>query len=144
MLFLIEEDPSLSNDPVASSRSVLTSLLCLQIDNGIENTGNRKFLRIVPIILFMASYRQTSGANAGFPHALFCAMRVLRIPWPRSEWRSTGCLPANRLARIFRFSAARAVRLREGYDAPSSLLAAAGRDAPSSLLAELLRAAAQF
>ena len=33
----------------------------VQIDNGTENTGNRKFLRIVPIILFMASYRQTSG-----------------------------------------------------------------------------------
>jgi len=33
-----------------------------QIDNGIENTGNRKFLRIVPIILFIFSYRQTSGA----------------------------------------------------------------------------------
>jgi len=32
-----------------------------QIDSGLENTGNRKFLRIVPIILFMASYRQTTG-----------------------------------------------------------------------------------
>ena len=37
------------------------ALACAQIDNGIENTGNRKLLRIVPIILFMASYRQTAG-----------------------------------------------------------------------------------
>ena len=34
-----------------------------QIDNGVENTGNRKFLRIVPIILFMASYRQVGSAR---------------------------------------------------------------------------------
>ena len=56
-----------------------------QIDNGVENTGNRKFLRIVPIILFMASYRQVGSARR---------VRVVMCG------RAYVCMPARREVRV--------------------------------------------
>ena len=56
-----------------------------QIDNGVENTGNRKFLRIVPIILFMASYRQVGSARR---------VRVVMCV------RAYVCMPARRGVRV--------------------------------------------
>uniref|UniRef100_A0A7S0F517 ORM1-like protein 3 n=1 Tax=Hanusia phi TaxID=3032 RepID=A0A7S0F517_9CRYP len=62
-----------------------------QIDDGVENTGNRKFLRIVPLVLFLLAYRYSTGALTYVNLSFTLLVLVPKIrPFRQRAKRSSG------------------------------------------------------